>query len=133
LIRQGPETGDKTMRRILRRSIVTAVGAIAVGFLGAHSALADGIPAPPPQVQPQVPPPPPAYRPAPPVVQEYVYPPPVVYAYPPPVITYVPAPSPVVVVPRPYFWGGYRPALRVGGPFIAHGYGRPWGGGFRRW
>jgi len=68
------------------------------------------------------------------VVQEYVYPPPVVYAYPPPppVVTYTP-PAQVVVVPRPYYWGGYRPAFRVGGPFIAHGYGRPWGPGFRHW
>ena len=121
------------MRRILRRSIVTALGMVAVGIVGVHSAQADGIPPPPPQVQPQVPPtPPPAYHPAPPVVQQYVYPPPaVVYTYPPPpVVTYVPAPSQVVVVPRPYYWGAYR---RVGGPFIAHGYGRPWGGGFRRW
>jgi hypothetical protein len=74
------------------------------------------------------------------VVQEYVYPPPViVYAYPPPppVITYAP-PPPVVVVPRPYYWGGYRPAFRAGygGPFFARGYGRfdrPWGPAFRHW
>jgi hypothetical protein len=75
-------------------------------------------------------------------VQQYVVPPPViVYAYPPPpVITYAPPPPQVVVVPRPYYWGGYRPVFRTafayGGPYFAHGYGRfehPWGPGFRRW
>src|SRR5690242_20072359 len=76
LIRQRSGNGGKIMRRILRRSIVTALGAAAVGIVGAHCALADGIPAPAPQEQPPVPPPPPHYRPAPPVVQEYVYPPP---------------------------------------------------------
>src|SRR5215469_7279115 len=134
-VRPRSGNGGKTMRRILRRSIVAALAMAAVGTVGAHPALSDGIPPPPaPQVQPPAPPPPPAYRPAPPVVQEYVYPPPVVYAYPPPppVVTYTP-PAQVVVVPRPYYWGGYRPAFRVGGPFIAHGYGRPWGPGFRHW
>jgi hypothetical protein len=135
--------GDETMQHILwhmsRRSIATALGAAALGILAAGTALADGIPAPPPQ---PVPPPPPVYRPAPPpVVQRYVVPPPVVvYEYPPPpVVTYVaPPPAEVVVVPRPYYWGGYRPVFRgpVAGPYFAHGYGRferPWGAGFRRW
>ena len=125
------------MQRISQRSIVTALGAVALGILGAGTALADGIPAPP-SPQP-APPPPPVYRPAPPpVVQRYVVPPPVVvYDYPPPpVVTY--ASPEVVVVPRPYYWGGYRPVFRgpVAGPYFAHGYGRferPWGAGFRRW
>jgi hypothetical protein len=119
--------GDETMQHILwhmsRRSIATALGAAALGILAAGTALADGIPAPPP------------------VVQRYVVPPPVVvYEYPPPpVVTYVaPPPAEVVVVPRPYYWGGYRPVFRgpVAGPYFAHGYGRferPWGAGFRRW
>jgi hypothetical protein len=136
----GDENMQHILRRISQRSIVTALGAVALGLAGFGSALADGIPAPP--VPQTYPPPPPVYRPAPPVVQEYVAPPPVVvYAYPPPppVVTYVPPPPPeVVVVPRPYYWGGYRPIFRapVAGPYFARGYGRferPWGAGFRRW
>jgi hypothetical protein len=122
------------MRQTLRRSITAALVVIAVGIMGAGSALAADIPLAPDQA----PLPPPQYRPAPPVAQQYAYPPPpVVYAYPPPppVIAYAPPPPPVVVVPRPYYWGGYRPGF-YRGPYFARGYGRfgrPWGPPFRHW
>jgi hypothetical protein len=113
------------MHIIAKRLTVASLAAIALASVRVGPSAAADIPAAP---QAEIPQPPPAYRPGPPVQQPYAYPP--AYAYPP---VYEYAPPPVVVVPRPYYFGGiygpaYRPwGFRGYGPYIARGYGRPWG------
>lgn len=129
------------MRSIAERLIVVSLAATAVAIMQLGPSAAADIPAP----QAQIPQSPPDYRSGPPVQQPYAYPPPVAEAYPPPPTYAYPlpppvyeyAPPPVVVVRRPYYFGGaygpvYRPwGFRGYGPYVARGYDRPWGRGYR--